>query len=297
MPDFTLMGAALLVSAVTAALTLLVAAWPLRLKIGWVLGLGAGIYAGCGVLGMVPRWPILEDRDRFLVVLLPLALAVEIMAAAAKRPRWLAPSLRLTLAGAAAPILLYNSVYLVDLSGPHSAEWPPLLAAVILLELAAALAALGELLVLLQAHTVDRPASAALALTTLAAGVTVMLSGYYQGGLMAMPLAGAGAGVTLASFAAPRLPNNTSRPPGVGVIGLFTVLVIGRFFGALPTDLALCLLFAPLLAWVPEGPGLRRLRPSLRGAMRLVLVAVPLILVVAKALARFNEASAARFGP
>jgi hypothetical protein len=287
MPDFPLMGAALLVSAVTAALTLLAAAWLLRLKIGWVLGLGAGIYAGCAVLGVVPRWPIPEDRDRFLVVLLPLTLAVEMTATAAKRPRWLAPSLRLTLAGAAAPILLYNSVYLVDLSGPHSAEWPPPLAAIILLGLAAALAALWELLALLQSRAVDRPASAALALTTLAAGVTVMLSGYYQGGLMAMPLAGAGAGVTLASLAQP----NTSRPPGVGVIGLFTVLMIGRFFGDLPTDLALCLLLAPLLAWVPEGPGLRRLRPSLRGALRLALVVVPLILVVAKALARFNEAS------
>ncbi len=171
------------------------------------------------------------------------------------------------------------------------------MAAVILLGLAAALAALWELLALLQSRAIDRPASAALALTTLAAGVTVMLSGYYQGGLMAIPLAGAGAGVTLASFPAPRRPVNTSRPPGVGVIGLFTVLVIGRFFGALPTDLALCLLLAPLLAWIPEGPGLRRLRPSLRGAMRLVLVAMPLILIVAKALARFNEASAARFGP
>jgi hypothetical protein len=296
MPDFTLIGAALLVSAVTAALTLLVAAWTLRLKSGWILGLGAGIYAGCAVLGMVPRWPIPEDRDRFLVILLPLTLAVEITASVVHRPRWLAPALRLTLAGAAAPILLYNSVYLVDLSGPHSAEWPPLLASVVLFGLAAALAALWELLALLQARTVDRPASAALALTILAAAVTVMLSGYYQGGLMGMPLAGAGVGATLASFMAPARPN-TNCPPGVGVISLFTVLMIGRFFGDLPTDLAMCLLFAPLLAWVPEAPGLRRLRPSLRGAMRLVLVAVPLVLIVAKALARFNETSAAHFGP
>jgi hypothetical protein len=291
MPDYTLMVAALLVSAVTAALTLLAAAWLLRLQIGWVLGFGAGIYAGCAVLGMVPHWPIPEDRDRFLAILLPLTLAVEITTVAAKKPRWLAPSLRLILAGAAAPVLLYNSVYLVDLSGPHSAEWPPLLAFVILLGLAAALFTLWELLARLQARAVDRPAAAALTLTTLAAGATVMLSGYYHGGLIAMPLAGAGVGVTLASFAAPRNWMITSYQPGVGVIGLFTVLMIGRFFGDLPTYLALCLWLAPLLAWVPEGPGLRRLRPSLRGAMRLVLVAVPLVLVVVKALARFHEAA------
>ena len=108
---------------------------------------------------------------------------------------------------------------------------------------------------------------------------------------MAMPLAGAGLGVTLVSF-----PLQSDKcPPGVGVINLFTLLLIGRFFGALSTDLALCLWFAPLLAWLPKR-GLRRLRPSLRGAMRLFLVAVPLALVVAKALARFNEASAAHFG-
>lgn len=289
MPDYPLMAAAQFLAAVAAALTLLIAA---RLRIGWILGYAVGIYAGCAVIGLVPRWPIPEDRDRFLVILLPLTLAVEI--AAAYCPRWLAWALRLLVAATAAPILLYNSVYLVDLSGPGSAEWPPLLAGAILFGLAVVLAALWELLARLQTRTVDRPASAALALTTLAAGATVMLSGYYQGGLMALPLAGAGVGVTLASFAG-RTPANV--PPGVGVICLFTILMIGRFFGALPTDLALCLLFTPLLAWVPEAPGLRRLRLSFRGAMRLVLVTAPLIFVVAKALARFNEASAARFGP
>ncbi len=290
MPDYPLMVAALLVAAVTSALTLLVAV-RFRLRIGWVWGYGAGIYTGCGVLGMAPRWSIAEDRNRFLVILLPLTLTVEI--AAAYGPRWLALPLRLIAAAAAAPILLYNSVYLVDLSGPGSAEWSPLLAAGILLGLAAALAALWELTARLQTRTNDRPASTALALTTLAAGATVMLSGYYQGGLTAMPLAGAGLGVTLVSLGL----YADKCPPGVGVIGLFTILMIGRFFGALPTGAALCLLLAPLLAWVPEAPGLRRLRPSFRCAMRLVLVAAPLLFVVATALARFKEASASRFGP
>ncbi len=296
MPDYNLMAAALLVSAVTAALTRLVVARRLRPRIAWILGLGAGVYAGCGVLGMVPRWPIPEDRDRFLVILLPLTLAVEITAAALPKPRWLALPLRLIVAGAAAPILLHNSIYLADLSGPHSAEWPPLVAFVILFGLAAVLAVLWVLLSLLQSRAADRPASIALAITTLAAAVTVMLSGYYQGGLMGMPLAGAGIGATLASFTAPA-PPNTNCPPGPGVISLFTLLLIGRFFGALPTDLALCLWFAPLLAWVPEAPGLRRLRPSFRAAMRLVLVTAPLLFVVARALERFKEASASRFGP
>ena len=297
MPDYPLMGAAVCVSALVGAFVLLLAAWPwrkphpLRCKIGWVLALGAGFYAGCGVLGQWPRWPIPEDRDRFLVILWPLALAVEITGAAVPRPRWLAWLLRLSLAAAAAPVLLYNSVYLADLAGPQSAEWTPAQAAVILLGLAAAVAAVWGLLALLQARTSDRSASPVLVLSFLAAGATVMLSGYFKGGLLALPLAGALIGATLASFAAPAQPS-ASCFLGVGMIGLFAVLVIGRFFGALPTSSALCLGFAPLLAWISEVPGVRRLRASLRGAARLVFVAAPLVLIVINAQMRFTEASA-----
>ena len=302
MPDYTLMGLALAVSAAAAAVTFLLAAWPwrkphpLRRRVGWVLGLGAGIYAGCCVLGQWPRWPAPEDRDRFLAVLLPATIAAEAAAAVAPRPRWIAWLLRLSLAGAAAPILLYNSSYLADLSGPHSAEWPPALAAAILLALAAALAVVWGLLALLQARTSERSASATLVLTTGAAALTVMLSGYYRGGLLGLPPTGAVAGATLASFAAPA-ERGQDGSLGVGVIGLFSVLLIGRFFGSLPTASALCLLLAPLLAWVGEAPGVRRLRPILRAAARLGLVAVPLILVVTYAMIRFAEESAAHYGP
>jgi hypothetical protein len=296
MPDYQLMGMALCVSAGIAALLLLIAAWPwrtphpLRLRVGWVLGLGAGFYAGCAVLGQQPRWPIPEDRDRFLVVLVPLTLAVEIAAAAAPGPRWLAWLLRLCLAGAAAPILLFNSVYLADLAGPDSAEWTPIQAAAILFGLGAALATVWGLLALLQARTLDRAASPVLVLSFLAAGVTVMLSGYFKGGLLALPFAGALIGGTLASFVAPA-PPSASRCLGVGVVGLFGILLIGRFFGSLPTSAALCLGFAPVLAWVSEVPGVRKLRPSLRAAARLVLVAAPLVFVVVNAQMKFAEAS------
>ncbi len=282
MPDFNLMGVAVLASFAAAAVPLLLAAWPwrkshpLRLRLGWVLGLGAGTYAGCGVLGQWPRWPAPEDRDRFLVILLPLTLAVEIAAAVGGGRRWLTWLLRLSLAGAAAPILLYNSVYLADLTGPHSAEWSPTQSVLILLGLAATLAAVWALLSLLQVRTSGRSAAPALVLSSLAAAATVMLSGYYQGGLLGLPLAGAVTGATLASFAAPAQPN-TNGCIGVGVIGLFSVLLIGRFFGSLPTVSALCLLLAPLLAWVSEAPGVRKLGPILRAAARVVVVAVPLV--------------------
>ncbi len=301
MPDYTLMGLALAVSAAPAALALLAAAWPWRkphprrLRVGWVLGLGAGIYAGCIVLGQWPRWPAPEDRDRLLVVLLPAAIVIETATAILPRPRWVVWLFRLALAGAAAPVLLYNSVYLADLSGPHSAEWPPAQAAATLFALAALLAAVWGLLALLQARAAERSASPALALAGLAAALTVMLSGYYRGGLLGLPLAGAVAGATLASFAAPA-ERGKDGGPGVGVVGLFSVLLIGRFFGSLPTASALGLLLAPLLAWVGEAPGVRRLRPTLRALTSLGLVAVPLVVIVAYAAIRFAEDSAAHYG-
>lgn len=298
MPDFTRMGEAVAVSAAAATLTLLLLAWPwrkghpLRRRAAWVLALGAGFYAGCGVLGQWPRWPAPEDRDRFLTILLPLTLSVEIAAAFVVRPRWPVWLLRFGLAAAAAPILLYNSVYLADLSGPHSAEWPPAEAGVILALLAAALAGPWALLERLQARAPVRTAATALALASLAAAVTVMLSGYYQGGLLGLPLAGALAGGALASLVAPARAA-AGDGLGFGVIALFAVLVIGRFFGSLPTGPALCLWLAPVLVWLPEAPGIRKLRPGPRAAARLLVVAVPLALVVANAKTRFAEASAA----
>jgi hypothetical protein len=306
MPDFVLFAKALLVSAVTAGLTLLLVAWPernarpWRLRAGWIAGLAAGIYAGCGVLDQWPRWPAPEDRDRFLVILLPLTLAVE--AASAWLPsRWPARLLRWGVAAAAAPILLYNTTYLADLAGPNSAEWSPDQAALILAALGAALAGEWELLALFQSRTSERAASPVLVFVLLASGITVMLSSYYRGGLLGFPLAGAISGATLASYA--RMPHAAASQShggnnlGVGLVGTFTLLVIGRFFGALPTGTMICLFAAPLVAWVSEVPPVRKWSPRARALTRLVAVAVPLILIVTWAQMRFIAAFSARSKP
>ena len=113
---------------------------------------------------------------------------------------------------------------------------------------------------------------------------------------MGLPLAGALAGATLAAHVAGLQP---SAGPclGVGMIGTFTVLLIGRFYGALPTSTALCLLLAPLLAWIAEVPGVRRLGPRARAAARLACVAIPLICIVTWAQIRFTQALATRSNP
>src|SRR4051812_10460355 len=123
MPDYLLFGKATLAAAIAAGTTFLLISWPVRtppawrLGSAWIFGIAAGIYAGCAVLDQWPRWPAFEDRDRFLVVLLPLTILVELVATSVPS-RTLAWLLRTALAAATAPILLYNSVYLADLNVP-----------------------------------------------------------------------------------------------------------------------------------------------------------------------------------
>ena len=305
MPDFGSMGLVVIVSSLVAALLFAALAWlthlpqSIRWQAAWVLSLAAGAYAGCGLLGEWPRWPALEDRERLLTILLPLALAVEIVAttqAVSRRRVWL---LRAALAAAATPILLYNTVYLVDLAGPGSAEWSKAQAALVLSALAGLLLGVWALLARLQARQGEQAVSALLSLACLAAGMTVMLSGYFTGGLLGLPLGGALAGAALTSWAVEKRRGASAAQEtaagaglGIGLIGLFSVIAIGRFFGSLPTTSALCLLLAPLLAWALELPRLQNFNPSLRTLLGLLLVAAALALIVAGAYRRFNEAFA-----
>jgi hypothetical protein len=301
MADYVLFGKALLAAAVTAGLTLLLISWPVRMPPPWrvrtglVFGLGAGIYAGCAVVGHWPRWPALEDRDRFLTVLLPLTLVIE-LAAESVSLRAIAWLLRCCLAGVIAPILLHNSVYLADLAGPNSAEWTTMQATVILCGLAIVMLLAWGASSLLQARVTDRALSPVLIMVGLATSFTVMLSGYYQGGLMGLPVAGALAGATVAAFATRSQPNNCA-PLGIGLVGIFSLLVIGRFFGSLPTSTAACLWLTPLLAWLVEVPPLSKLSPWGKTAARLIVVALPLIVIVVQAQLKFEEDFKARRDP
>ena len=161
---------------------------------------------------------------------------------------------------------------------------------------AALLALVWAMLCGLQSRTSTSAVLWVLVLDALATAVTVMLSGYYRGGLLGLGLAAALAGATLASYIAqPQSP--TSGSLGMSVIGIFAVVLVGRFFGTLSTGLAACLLLAPLLAWTVELPRLRRLAPGWRGTGRLACVAVPLIVVVMIAQRKFTAASTARSRP
>ncbi len=201
MLDVVLLARVVLVGALAAAAVMRLAAWgaprPWRLGASWSWAIGAGVLAASGAADLWPHWPPLEDRARFLTLLVPLTCAVETLAATL-RSLGVAWIVRLGLTAVVAPILLHDSVYLADLNGPGSAEWSPSQATAVLCGLAALLALVWTMLTGLQSRTSTPVVLWVLFLDALAAAVTVMLSGYYRGGLLGLGLAAALAGAALA---------------------------------------------------------------------------------------------------
>ena len=253
------------------------------------LGVGLGIVLGGKDYGLSPHWPPREDLDRFVFLLLPATIAVELFAAIPRLPGWIGWLARLAVAGAAAPVLLHGSVYLGE-PGPDSGGWTANEKLEILCGLGLALAGVWAALALLARRTTGRATPLALSICCGAAAAVLMLSGYATGGPLGVPLAGALAGIGLASLIlAP--PVKVNGAIGVGIVGLFGLVVIGHFFNELTLPNALLLFFAPLLAWLPEFPVIRRADPWLRGAARLILVALPLAFVGWRAWGEFNAKS------
>src|ERR1700722_16234497 len=148
MPDPIHIVQALSLAVLAAAAVILLASWPwrtphpARTRCGGVLAVGVGIYAACWWLGALPTWPPRADQSRLLFVLLPAVIVVEITTAAIARPTWFSWILRIVVAMAAAPCLLYGSSYLHELTGPGSREWTPLKMVLTLAGLATLLASL-----------------------------------------------------------------------------------------------------------------------------------------------------------
>jgi hypothetical protein len=295
MPDPMRILEAMAVSAVAAAVVLLICGWPWRspharrAKIGGAVGVGLGFFLGCWLLGLRPHWPPVDDTDRLLLVVLPAAVAVEIAAVLVGARPWLAWLLRLAVAAGAAPILLHHTIYVADLAGPGSREWTTAQEVWILSGLAAALAAVWASLALLAKRAQGRWAAMnvplIVALVACGAAIAVMLSGYATGGQMGLPLAAAIAGSAAASLLLSGQPE-TGAILGPGVVGLFALLVAGRFFGSLTTANAALLVLSPLLCWLLELP------PRLRWLARLALVALPVAAAVVFAQRKFAENSA-----
>ncbi|HEY7327244.1 MAG TPA: hypothetical protein VH592_06385 [Gemmataceae bacterium] len=286
MPDPVLLLEATGAAAALAAfvLLLLVRPWrspsPAGVGAAWATSVGVGFALGCWFLQPKLHWPPQEDQDRFILLVMPVAFVIELLAAIPRLSRWLIGSLRGIFAAAVAPVLLYGSVYL---TASQSAEsWSPTQRLLILVGMTVALVTVWGLLALLQSRASGRLLPFALALTCFAAGVTVVFSGCISGGLLALPLVAALMGAAAASLVLPASPISTGWL-GLGIVGLFSVLVSGRFFADLSTGQALVLFCVPLLGWVPELPGFRRLRLSWRDLARTALIATAALVIAGQA--------------
>lgn len=262
-----------------------------------VLGMGFGLAAGYYVISLGLVWPPTNGLDRLLTIVVPAALACELIAGFPHVPRWVAWLLRTSLAAAVPRILLHGSIYLSGADG----DWPLWRAGMAMVACGALLAGMWGLLSWLNERRPGVSIPFALALAAQCAGLTVMMAGYLKGGAAAFPLAATVAGTTIAAWLMTKrgCVRASFGPPailGIGVVGLCGLLFIGRFFGRLSTGSALTMLLAPLLCWVTELPLLRHRQPWLLGSLRLALVAIPLALVLVLAKRDFDRDMAPLLG-
>lgn len=255
-----------------------------RLNSACVLGLSLGIAAGIYAMSLRLAWPPANGLDRLLTVVVPSVLCIEFVAGFPRMPPAAAWFLRICLAALIPRILFHDSIYL---SGSDN-SWPLWQAVAVQVTCGVLLAGTWGLLFRLSQRS--GPAisvSLALVLSTICAGLCVMLAGYLKGGAVAFPLATA----LFATAIASRLFTKQFAPAilGIGLVNLFGVLFIGRFFGRLSTESALTILLAPLLCWVTELPALRTRAAWQVGSIQLLLVAIVLLLVLALAKQDFDR--------
>ncbi|HEV3004134.1 MAG TPA: hypothetical protein VGX78_06710 [Pirellulales bacterium] len=263
----------------------------------WIVGIGAAWWLGCRWLGLRIHWPPSEDLDRLFLVLWPATLGVELVVCVLPdrwKPAWL---MRLAVSAAAAPTLLFGSIYVCDLAGPGSRRWTTWQTLAIFGLLAIALAGVWASLAKLAGQSAGRSVVLAAAMCSAAAGIAIMLSGSMTAGQIGLPLAAALAGASATSLVIGG-PQGDSAAIGPAVVGLFALIVVGRFFADLTTLHAVLLFTATLGCWVSALPYIRNLRPAMIGTCRLAAVAVPLAIVVIQAQSRFaaNAASAGEYG-
>lgn len=285
--------------------------FPLRVRraecISEVVAAAAGLVAGYRILQFEWVWPPGNAINRFLTIVLPAAVVVELISAFApvsssiESPRLkraglfsiIVLILRASFFASIGRILLHKSVY-VRVSPDIDACWSEWKVIILLAASAALLNTVWLLLSSLAIRDEPRSVITSLSLSIMTAGISIMLAGYIRGGAAGLPVAASLVGVVMATTACqPKfcVLNHQSLQCLIGpaVTVLFSLLWIGSLFGQLPAIDALTILVAPLLCWVSELAVFRRMNRRSKVALRLIAVVIPLTLTLVNAKRTFDQ--------
>ena len=256
-----------------------------------LLALVAGHLVGYGMLRLYPARPPASALDRLMIVILPAVVLLEWFGGLPRVSGKILWLLRVAIAIVTGRILLHGSVYL---SGPNP-EWTTVETLGTLVVGAGVLIVVWSALSWLFERSPGPAIPLALAMSIQSAAVCIMLAGYIKGGAAALLATASLLGIIIAIAV---LKQFSALQPAIsiGVVQLFGLLWIGRFFGGLTTGPALAIMLAPLLCLVSEIPVIRRQKPWIVGTLRLMLVAVPLVVVLWLAKQKFDREMAPLLG-
>lgn len=244
-----------------------------------------GLMAGYAMLDTSWRWPPASALDRFFTIILPLALVLELVSAlVARRPRvhWL---LRWALCAVAGRILLHGSVYLNSAAPGDPLTWSPVMQVLLLSGMGGAWGMAWISLHRLSDRASSGSITVCIAFSILTVGLVTMLGGYLKGGASAIPPAAALLGTTLAGIQCRPVSGTAERcdlrsVDAIGLTSLFSLALIGRFFGQMTSEQAIIICLSPLLCWVTELPVLRSMTDGQKAVLRCIIVAIPLAVVL-----------------
>jgi len=284
-----------------------------------VVAIACGELAGYSTLNFSWPWPPANALDRFLTIVLPAILIIELISgidgdcsatdSAASNPNNLALASRTTrvwlwiarcfLGCGIGRILMHGSIYL-DASHCSTREaWLIQNMPGLLLISSLVLMAMWFALTQLAARRASNGIVMSLGLSLICAGCTIMMAGYIKGGAAALPVATVLMVSAMASqfWVSSQVDSDKhfnrhalgTAAIGIGLMSLFSLVWIGRFFGQLTSTDAILMFLTPLLCWITELPLLRKRSATAKFAIRLVTVIVPLAILLANAKREFDE--------